>query len=184
MTVDRVYQLADKMRKSLLLQSLLEALLVMFWVQIPIFFGFIFSISKLTNADLESISYTATYIGNLKLGDVFVYATGILGTTSVYFVMKFRRLKSHPVLILYCIVFPFFVILLSVPVFVYSIDTKINPNYFMIWYGYIMVVLMLIAWIVSLYHQKSLDNQTFDIEEHQKIESIQSSVEKALDHGG
>lgn len=142
----------------------MEAFLIVFFSQLPVLLAAFLARATLEEDQLGNSSFWLDVMGRYSANDVFIYATGVLGSAVVFFVLRFRSIGNRQRVVLTGIVFPLFIIFLTALIPASSILNDGEPNAFVRDFSFWMLVLLLLAWLTALVEQRNIRDRHMDIE--------------------
>lgn len=114
--------------------------------------------------DLQGTSFWAGLVERYSTSDVFGYATGVLGSAAVFFLLRYRLLAKSPRMALTGILLP--VIVIAVSALLPTIDAVNDgePNSFVSGFAISIFLVLVASWLIALVEQRNLEHQDFDVE--------------------
>lgn len=141
-----------------------EALLIVFFSQLPVLLAAFFARATLDEDKLRNSSFWMEVIGRYSANDVFIYATGVLGSAVVFFVLRLRSIGNRGRVVVTGILFPLLIIFGTALIPASSILTDGEPNAFVRDFSVWMLVFLLVAWLTALVEQRNITDRELDIE--------------------
>lgn len=138
--------------------TLLEAILVLMLSQIPFLFLTIKYNIDNKNAEFSIKTFLFVIHQNVRPGEVLVYISGILSSTTVYFIMRVSRIRYKPTSFLISILGPVILLLSATPTFMADRYDQVANVEFMSNYAISLISIALVLWLYSLFIQRRMEN--------------------------
>lgn len=141
-----------------------EAALIVFFSQLPVLLAAFFARASLPEDKLMGTTFLLDVLGRYSANDVFIYATGVLGSAVVFFVLRLRSIGNKVRIIITGIVFPLFIIFFTALIPASSMLIDGPPNTFIREFSIWMLIFLLLAWLTALVEQRNITDRQIDFE--------------------
>jgi hypothetical protein len=158
----------------------IEAFFIVVLSQLPVVLASFLTRADLPNDQLSQSTFFADIFGRYSLNDVFIYATGVLGSTMVFFVLNYRLLSNEIRIVFTGLIIPLVIIFFSALIPVSTMLNDAAPNDFVQTYSFWIFILLLVAWIVALFEQRNLDLIKFDLNDSQQVDEMARSARSGI----
>ena len=125
-------------------------------------------------------TYWSGVAARYTIVDIFGYATGVLGSAMVFFILRYRMLGKHTRMILTGIVLPLVVIAVSSLLPTADVVSNNKPNSFVSGFAWIVFFILIISWVIALFEQRNLEATSYDVEGEVARRSMAKAARKSI----
>jgi hypothetical protein len=157
-----------------------EAVLVVLFSQLPVLLASFFALAEASEERLERTAFLAELFSRYTANDVFIYATGVLGSAVVFFVLKLGMLANKSRIIWTGVIVPLVVIFACALIPASTSLTGAQPNSFVREYSFWMLVLLFVTWLVALIEQRNIEQRKPDLDGNQERISMEAAASEKI----
>ncbi len=155
----------------------LEALFIVLFSQLPILLASFLSRASADEDQLARASFFTEIISRYSTSDVFIFATGVLGSAIVYFVLRIKLIENKTRIIFTGIVIPLMVIFLTALISATLELTDGEPNSFVQTYSIWMLVVLVLSWLFALFEQRNIIERKTDVPDEERRKEMMSGAQ-------
>lgn len=146
------YASAIKLRAGFVFSTIVEMFFTLMIIHLPIILRIVFMKFEDRNAD---ISIWTMFLDGYRYGDILGYTAGLLASSTVWFVLKFKLLAVRPKTMLFLIFAPLFLLFFATPVYLKELTGSVDSDFAFIYVKTILFI-SFILWMISLYYQRAI----------------------------
>lgn len=140
-----------------------EAIALLGFTTLPLALAEFWLRVQMTEDELGRSSFAAGILERFSYSDIFVFATGVIGSSALFFLLRPRYFIDEFRLVGTAVILPFVVIFIASLVGSAVNGVGLEPNSFLSDFANGTVVLMGVAWLILLIEQQVQESREIDI---------------------
>lgn len=142
--------------------SALEAVLILFFIHVPLLLIIVWGMFTASMETSFLQHATNTISMQYTPNSAMTFISGILASSTVFFIINLKFIRIYPIKILFLIIAPIFIILFSSPLLFQDFSAGLANKEFASSYSLYLIAFALALWFVSLYQQRAIDRTSMD----------------------
>lgn len=137
-------------------RSLVEALIVMAIIHVPLALHVVWTLVGNEAAAAEGQNFITILSNNYRTADVLAFSTGLLSSSTAYFIVSYRFFTIRPKTMMLLVIGPLLLVYASTPIFLRDLDGGLAAEGFASTYAQFIMGLVILAWLFAIYQQKAI----------------------------